>query len=69
MTGGPDDLAEQAISAALASGGDDRAVCMALVRLAGQALARLASHDAASRLHAQLARRHAERAARSWSTR
>jgi hypothetical protein len=42
------------------------AACAALVRLAGQALARLTSHDEAAGVHAQLARRHALRAARSW---
>ena len=67
MTAPADERALAAIARALA---DDRrsrpAVCAALVRLSGQALARLTSHDQACRLHAELARRHAERAARCW---
>jgi hypothetical protein len=50
----------------LARAGHAPSACAALMRQAGQALARLTSHDAAARMHAQLSRRHAERAARSW---
>ncbi|HTX50693.1 MAG TPA: hypothetical protein VME40_15020 [Caulobacteraceae bacterium] len=66
MTDGPDDVAERAVAEALARAVDAPSACAALMRQAGQALARLTSHDAAARLHAQLSRRHAERAARSW---
>jgi hypothetical protein len=66
MKPSPDELAHKAIVDAVQQGADGRAICAALVRLAGQALARFSSHDRASRLHAQLARRHAERAARCW---
>ena len=61
-----DDAAQRAIADTLARAGHAPAACAALVRQAGQALARLTSHDAAARLHAQLSRQHAERAARSW---
>lgn len=66
MTDAPDDLAAQAVAEALARAGHAPSACAALMRQAGQALARLTSHDAAARLHAQLSRRHAERAARTW---
>ncbi|HVN01354.1 MAG TPA: hypothetical protein VMT68_14185 [Caulobacteraceae bacterium] len=66
MTRPTDDRAIQAIAEALSGAPNGRAVCAALMRLAGQALARFASHDEAARVHAQLARRHAERAARCW---
>ena len=58
--------AENAIAALLEQTVDRSAACAALVRLAGQALARLTSHDRAAAVHAQLARRHAQRAARCW---
>ena len=67
MTAEPEDLAREIIADALdRAGGRPAAACAALVRLAGQKLAGLTSHDDACRLHAQLARRHAERAARCW---
>ena len=67
MTAPADELALEAITKALGGGGRGRpAVCAALMRLSGQALARLTSHDQACRIHAELARRHAERAARCW---
>ena len=66
MSARADDLAREAIVAALNGAPNGQAVCTALMRLAGQALARFASHDHASHVHAQLARRHAERAARCW---
>jgi hypothetical protein len=62
----PNDLALEAIAKAMGEGGRRPAVCTAFMRLAGQALARLTSHDNAAHVHAQLARRHAERAARCW---
>jgi Arc/MetJ family transcription regulator len=66
MTEEPDDLAVQAVAKALGQSRHQAAACAALMRLAGQALARLTSHDRACRVHAELARRHAERAARCW---
>ena len=66
MSADANDLAIEAIAAVLRKAHRPPAVCAALVRLAGQALARLTSHDEASRLHAELSRRHAERAARCW---
>ena len=66
MSGAPEDLAREAIAAALGRADHGAAACAALVRLSGQALARLTSHDEACRLHAELARRHAQRAARCW---
>lgn len=64
MSDPPDDLAIQAVADALSRAEHGPSTCAALMRQAGQALARLTSHDQASRIHAQLARRHAERAAR-----
>lgn len=66
MSARPDDLALEAITEALRRADSQAAACAALVRLSGQALARLTSHDQACRLHAQLARRHAQCAARCW---
>jgi hypothetical protein len=66
MSGSPDDLALEAITEALRRADHRPAACAALMRLSGQALARLTSHDQACRLHAELARRHAQRAARCW---
>jgi hypothetical protein len=66
MSGAPNDLAEEAIAAVLLKSRDRDAVCTALVRLAGQALARLTSHDQAASVHARFARQHAMRAARCW---
>jgi TolA-binding protein len=66
MSDAPDDLALQAVTETLSRSGQAPAACAALMRLAGQALARLTSHDRACRVHAELARRHAERAARCW---
>jgi hypothetical protein len=66
MSEAADDLALEAITEALRRASHQPSACAALVRLSGQALARLTSHDAACRLHAELARRHAERAARCW---
>ena len=66
MSADANDLAVQAIAEALHKGNRRPAVCVALMRLAGQALARLTSHDHACRVHAEFARRHAERAARCW---
>ena len=62
----PNDLAVEVIAEALRKANRRPAVCAALMRLAGQALARLTSHDHACRVHAELSRRHAERAARCW---
>jgi hypothetical protein len=66
MNEGADEVAGRALAEALARAAHAPTACAALMRQAGQALARLTSHDAAARLHAQLSRRHAERAARSW---
>jgi hypothetical protein len=66
MSRAPDELADEAVAEAMRHVADRPAACAALMRLSGQALARLTSHDAASRLHAQLAHRHAQRAARCW---
>jgi len=62
----PEEAARRALDDALARAEHGPATCAALMRQAGQAFARLTSNDQASRLHAQLSRRHAERAARSW---
>ncbi|HEX3919013.1 MAG TPA: hypothetical protein VHW60_16875 [Caulobacteraceae bacterium] len=66
MSEAPDDLAQEAIAEALRRASHQPSACAALMRLSGQALARLTSHDQACRLHAELARRHAQRAARCW---
>jgi hypothetical protein len=58
-----DQIAQDAIAGALSSTLRPAAACAAMMRLAGQALARLTSHDQAASLHAQMARRHALRAA------
>jgi hypothetical protein len=60
------DLAVAAIADVLRRTRRRPAACAALMRLAGQALARFTSHDHACRVHAELSRRHAERAARCW---
>jgi hypothetical protein len=62
----PDSVAEEAIAEVLRRAPNRDAACAALIRVAGQTLARLTSHDHAAAVHAQLARRHAERAARCW---
>lgn len=62
----PNDLAVAAIADVLRQARRGPSACTALMRLSGQALARLTSHDHACRIHAELARRHAERAARCW---
>jgi hypothetical protein len=66
MSDDPNDLAVEAIAEVLRQAQRRPAACAALMRLSGQALARLTSHDEACRVHAKLARRHAERAARCW---
>jgi hypothetical protein len=66
MSGESNDIAIEAVAAALRQAKHRPAICAALMRLSGQALARLTSHDQACRIHAELARRHAERAARCW---
>jgi hypothetical protein len=66
MSADPNDLAIEAIAEVLRQANRQPAACAALMRLAGQALARLTSHDNACRIHARLARRHAERASRCW---
>jgi len=62
----PNDLAVAAIADVLRQVRRKPAACAALMRLAGQALARFTTDDNACRVHAELARRHAERAARCW---
>jgi hypothetical protein len=66
MSSDPEEAALEAVTEALSQARHRPAACAALMRLAGQALARLTSHDHACRVHAGLARRHAERAARCW---
>ncbi len=66
MSDRPDEIAAGALEQALRVSGASAAACESLMRLAGQALARLTSHDRACQVHARLARRHAERAARCW---
>jgi hypothetical protein len=66
MSSYDDERALEAVTEALSEARHGPAACAALMRLAGQALARLTSHDRACRAHAELARRHAERAARCW---
>lgn len=66
MNEASEQAAEDALARLLDRASDRSAACAALVRLAGQALARLTSHDRAASVHAQLARRHALRAARCW---
>jgi hypothetical protein len=66
MSAPTDDVAIAAIAEALRGAQHRPAVCAALMRLSGQALARFTSHDEACRLHAELSRRHAQRAARCW---
>jgi hypothetical protein len=60
----PEQAAQEAIAELLLKTRNRSAACAALVRLGGQALARLTSHDQAANVHAQLARRHALRATR-----
>ena len=64
MSEEPEGVAEAAVAETLRRTGRRPAACAALMRLAGQALARMTSEDEASRIHASLARRHAERAGR-----
>ena len=66
MTADPERLAEDLVAGLLHDTSHRPAVRAALMRLAGQALARLTSDDQACRVHAELARRHAHRAARCW---
>jgi TolA-binding protein len=66
MSADANDLAIEAIAEVLRKAHRQPAACAALMRLSGQALARLTSHDHACRIHAELARRHAERSARCW---
>ena len=57
-------VAQEAIAEALLKSPSRAAACAALMRLSGQALARLTSHDHAAGIHAQMARRHALQAVR-----
>ena len=66
MSFDPERLAEQLVADLLRDANRPPAACAAAMRLAGQALARLTSNDQACRVHAELARRHALRAARCW---
>jgi hypothetical protein len=66
MSAAPEQAAQDAVAELLLKAPNRSAACAALVRVAGQALARLTRHDEAATVHAQLARRHALRAARSW---
>jgi len=59
-----EEVAGEAVAETLRLADPRPAACAALMRLAGQALARLTSEDEACRVHASLARRHAERAGR-----
>jgi hypothetical protein len=60
----PEMLAQDAVEETLRKTPQRAETCAALVRLAGQALARVTNHDQAARLLAQLSHRHAIRAAR-----
>ncbi len=64
MSAEPEQVAHEAVAELLLKTRNGAAACAALVRLGGQALARLTSEDQAASVHAQLARRHALRAAR-----
>ena len=64
MTSLVEEAAAEAVAAALERAGRKPTACAALMRLAGDALARLTSHDDACRAHAALARRHAQSATR-----
>jgi hypothetical protein len=66
MSVDPELLAQGAVDEVLLKTKNGAAACAILMRLAGHALARLSGHDQAASVHAQLARRHAMRAARSW---
>jgi hypothetical protein len=66
MSADPELLAHDAIAEVLLKTANGAAACASLMRLAGQALARLSGHDQAASVHAQLARKHAMRAARRW---
>ena len=66
MTVDHEHLAEGLIADLLRDASHRPAACAALMRLAGQALAKLTSDDQACRVHAELARRHAQQAARCW---
>jgi hypothetical protein len=59
MSAEPEHLAQAAVAETLVKSPNRAATCAALMRLAGQALARVTSHDQAAAIHAQLARRHA----------
>lgn len=56
--------AEELVAGLLRDSGHRPAACAAVMRLAGEALARLSGDDQACRIHAELARRHALRSAR-----
>jgi hypothetical protein len=64
MSHDAEQAAQEAIAEALLKTPCRAAACAALMRLSGQTLARLTSHDHAASVHAQLARRHALQAAR-----
>jgi hypothetical protein len=66
MSADPELLAQGAVDDVLLKANNGAAACAILMRLAGQALARLSDHDQAASIHAQLARKHAMRAARRW---
>lgn len=59
-----EDAAIATVAEAVCSTPQRRAMAAALMRLAGNALARLTDHDEAARLHTALARRHIERMGR-----
>lgn len=56
-----DDLAIRAVSEAVGKTGQQRAMAAALMRHAGNALAKLSDHEDAQATHSRLARRHAIR--------
>ena len=64
MSSPVEEVAAEAVVSTLEKAGRKPTACAALMRLAGDALARLTSHDDACRAHAALARRHAQSAAR-----
>lgn len=64
MSDEAEQVAQAAIAQALLKSPSRAAACAALMRLSGQTLAQLTSHDHAASLHAQMARRHALQAVR-----
>jgi hypothetical protein len=60
-----EDTAIDAVAAAIVAVPERRAICAAMMRLAGNALARFSGHAEAARTHSALARRHIEQLGRA----